>query len=192
MEKRILVFATNNRHKLEEVQQILGNDFHVKGLKDIGCNEDIEEYGKTLKENAAIKARWIYEHYGFDCFADDTGLEVDSLNGAPGVYSARYAGEDASFEDNNQKLLQELKNVTNRKARFRTVICLIQKGVEHFFEGEVQGRIAASYCGHDGFGYDPIFIPENSNLSFAQMSSEEKNAISHRGRATQKFVDFIL
>lgn len=193
MEKKIqeIVFATNNPHKLEEARAILGNQVKVLSLADIGCHDDIPETADTLEGNSLIKARWIKEKYGYDCFADDTGLMVDALNGAPGVYSARYAGEQCSPSDNIALLLKNLKDERNRKARFVTVVALILDGKEYIFEGSVEGEIAESNHGTAGFGYDPVFIPENSALSFAEMSAEDKNAISHRGRAMRKLANFL-
>lgn len=191
-----LIMATNNAHKLQEVRQILGDRYEVKGLKEIGCQEDIPEDADTLEGNALQKARYVHEHYGVDCFADDTGLEVEALGGAPGVYTARFGamngyGESHSADANNACLLDKLQGETNRRARFRTVIALIQNGQEHLFEGIVEGDILPEKCGTEGFGYDPIFAPEGRGMAFAQMSAEEKNAISHRGRATEKLVTFL-
>ncbi|NOQ27101.1 MAG: non-canonical purine NTP diphosphatase [Bacteroidales bacterium] len=187
-----LVFATNNKHKLEEIQNALGDKLKLLSLKDISFFEEIPEDFETLKENAQQKARHIFDRYKINCFADDTGLEIDSLNGAPGVYSARYAGESCSFEDNVQKVLKELDGVKNRKAQFRTVISLILNGKEYFFEGSVNGEILTENQGVGGFGYDPIFKPIGFDKSFAEMGLDEKNKISHRGRAAQKLVDFLL
>lgn len=230
---RSLVFATNNAHKLQEVRQILGGRFEVLGLADIGCTEDIPETADTLDGNALQKARYVKEHYGLDCFADDTGLEVTALNGAPGVYTARYAelfykdnenvtakhlhnenatakhlhNENASAvggagfspahflsHDSNANmtlLLHNLENITDRSARFRTVIALIYKGEEHLFEGICTGTILRERHGSEGFGYDPVFQPSGYDRCFAEMTADEKNAISHRGRATQKLVEFL-
>ena len=186
-----LVFATNNAHKLEEVRQILGNRFKVLSLNDINCHEDIPETADTFQENALQKARYVKEHYGYDCFADDTGLEVKALNGAPGVHSARYAGNHDS-EANMTKLLAELKEKTDRSAQFRTVIALLLNGQEVLFEGIVTGRIATERrYGDGGFGYDPLFIPDGYTETFSQMSSESKNLISHRGRAVRKLADYL-
>jgi len=182
-EKKKLVFATNNRHKLEEARAILADRFEVVSLSDIGCHDDIPETADTLEGNALIKARWVKERYGFDCFADDTGLMVEALGGAPGVYSARYAGEHCSFSDNVNKMLREMDGKENRKAYFATVIALIMDGETRTFEGRVDGYIATEPHGNGGFGYDPIFIAEETGVSFAEMSPDEKNAISHRGRA---------
>ena len=192
-----LIMATNNAHKLEEVRQILGSAFTVKSLNDIGCTEDIPETADTLEGNALQKALYVHEHYGVDCFADDTGLEVDALNGAPGVYTARFGamngyGESHDADANIQCLLDKLEKAETRKARFRTVIALVQDGKEMLFEGIVEGKILQQRVGNGGFGYDPIFAPVEANgLAFAQMSAEAKNAISHRGRATKKLVEYL-
>lgn len=186
-----LVFATNNRHKLQEVRAIVGDRVEILSLSDIGCNDDIPETADTLQGNALIKARYISEKYGVNCFADDTGLEVDALDGAPGVYSARYAGEECNSEANMQKLLQNLTGKSERSAQFRTVIALIINGDEKLFNGVVKGRISTEKLGDSGFGYDPIFIPEGFSESFAQMSAEQKNSISHRFRATEKLSNYL-
>ena len=191
-----IVFATNNAHKLQEVRQILGERFEVVGLKDIGCHEDIPENAETLEGNALAKARYVKEHYGLDCFADDTGLEVTALGGAPGVHTARYAelfGEGITHDSNANMalLLHNLEKKSDRSARFRTVIALIYKGEEHLFEGVCEGEILSERHGTEGFGYDPVFRPTGFDRCFAQMSAEEKNAISHRGRATRKLVEFL-
>ena len=186
-----LVFATNNKHKLQEVRDIVGDRVEVLSLADIGCYDDILETADTLQGNALIKARHIYEKYGLDCFADDTGLEVEALDGAPGVYSARYAGEECDPEANMQKLLQNLTGKTNRNAQFRTVIALIIRGEEKLFNGIVKGIIATEKKGDSGFGYDPVFVPEGYSESFAQMSSEMKNSMSHRFRATQQLGEYL-
>ena len=194
---REIIMATNNAHKLEEVRQILGNKFLVKGLAEIGCHEDIPETADTLEGNALQKARYIHEHYGVDCFADDTGLEVTALEGAPGVYTARFGaingyGESHDADANIQCLLDKLDEAEDRSARFRTVVALVQNGEEHLFEGIVEGEILMQKVGEGGFGYDPIFAPlEGNGLAFAQMSAEDKNAISHRGRAIMKLVEFL-
>ena len=188
--KRI-VFATNNAHKLSEVKAVLGDGYELVTLREVGITEDIPETGETLDENASIKARYVYERTGLDCFADDTGLEVAALNGAPGVHSARYATDGHDFAANNAKLLRELEGKEDRSARFRTVITLIRNGIEEQVEGIVEGTIATSLSGSEGFGYDPLFIPEGYDISFAEMSAEEKNAISHRGRAVAKLVEFL-
>ena len=194
-----IVFATNNAHKLSEIRQILGNSIEVLSLKDIGCDVDIPETGSTLEENALQKAQYVFDHYHLDVFADDTGLEVEALNGAPGVYSARYAGDGHDSEANMAKLLKELEHEDNRKARFRTVIALIQKvgGLDcvqriKLFEGIVNGQIIRERRGGEGFGYDPIFLPDGYDQTFAELGMEVKNEISHRARATAKFADFVL
>lgn len=190
--KKKLVFATNNAHKLDEIRAILGDRVEVLSLKDIHCEADIPETADTLEGNAALKAEYIYKNYGLDCFADDTGLEVEVLGGAPGVYSARYAGgEGHDSEANMKKLLVELEGKTNRKAQFRTAICLIEDGTEHLFEGVVKGEIIEKKRGCSGFGYDPVFVPEGYTETFAEMGNEEKNKISHRARATQKLCDYL-
>ena len=186
-----LVFATNNRHKLEEVRAILGNKIEILSLNDIDCHDDIPETADTLEGNALIKARYIHEKFGVDCFADDTGLEVEVLNGEPGVYSARYAGEECNPEANMYKLLQNLTGENNRNAQFRTVIALIINGEEKLFNGIVKGTISREKMGNAGFGYDPIFIPEGFSESFAQMTSEMKNSISHRYRATEELSNYL-
>ena len=212
-----IVFATNNQHKLDEIRSILGSDFEVLSLADIGCHEDIPETGQTLEENALMKAQYVYDHYHVSCFADDTGLEVEALNGAPGVYSARFAAvrytdngaeqteRPASHdsEANMTQLLKELEEKDNRKARFRTVIALIEKKdvcpcgctsiqVVHKFEGIVNGEIISERRGGEGFGYDPIFQPEGYDKTFAELGADTKNHISHRARATQKLADYLL
>lgn len=189
--KTKLVFATNNEHKLIEVQKMLGDKFDVLSLKDINCFEDIPETAATLEGNASIKSKYVYEKYGLNCFADDTGLEVEALSNQPGVYSARYAGEQKSSEDNMTKLLLELNKINNRKARFRTVISLILDGKENLFEGIVEGDILSERHGGEGFGYDPIFQPSGFDLSFAEMDMENKNKISHRGRAVAKLITYL-
>ena len=186
-----LIFATNNKHKLEEVKKILGNRFEILSLKDINCFEEIPETQNTIKGNASQKAHYIYNKYKIDCFADDTGLKISALNDAPGVYSARYAGENCSYEDNVQKVLKELKNETNRNARFKTVISLTINGKEYFFEGKIKGKITNNQRGTSGFGYDPVFLPEGYSETFAELSADEKNKISHRGLATQKLIKFL-
>ncbi len=186
-----LVFVTNNKHKLSEIRQIIGQYCTIRSLADIGFNEDIEETAPDLEGNALLKARHIHDRYGVDCFADDTGLEVDALDGAPGVYSARYAGEDATYADNVNKLLAAMNGEGNRTARFRTVIALILDNKDYLFEGHVDGEILTEWRGSDGFGYDPVFRPLESEKTFAEMSAEEKNAISHRGRATQRLKEFL-
>lgn len=187
-----IVFATNNQHKLSEIRQILGGRVEVLSLNDIGCNVDIPETGSTLEENALQKAQYVYDHYHIDCFADDTGLEVDALNGAPGVYSARYAGDGHDSEANMTKLLNELGENNNRSARFRTVIALIKQGEVHEFEGIVNGQIIRERRGGEGFGYDPIFQPDGYDQTFAELGLDIKNQISHRARATRKFAEYLL
>lgn len=185
-----VVFATNNPNKLEEAQELLPF-FNVVGLKEIGCNEDIQETENTLEGNAKLKAAFVKEKFGLNCFSDDTGLEVEALDGAPGVYSARYAGDSANAEDNMTKLLDNLKNKTSRKAQFRTVIALNFDGEELTFEGICKGKILENKVGQKGFGYDPVFVPDGFDKTFAEMSMEEKNTISHRGQAIAKLVTFL-
>jgi XTP/dITP diphosphohydrolase len=186
-----LVFATNNLNKLAEVQEMLPNSIELLSLKDINCFDEIEETALTLQGNAKLKANYITQKFGYNCFADDTGLEVESLDGKPGVYSARFAGEPSNSEKNMQKILSELENKTNRKAQFRTAICLNIDENQYLFEGTCKGEILTRKQGEKGFGYDPIFKPEGYSISFAEMSSEEKNKISHRGIAIQKLVQFL-
>ena len=186
-----IVFATNNTHKLEEATAILKGHVKVLSLSDIGCHDEIPETADTLEGNALIKARWIKDKYGYDSFADDTGLMVETLGGAPGVYSARFAGEHCSPADNIALLLKELKGADNRNAKFVTVVALILGKRQYLFEGEIKGTIAKEYHGNGGFGYDPVFIPEGRDLSFAEMAPESKNSISHRGRAMSKLARFI-
>ncbi len=178
-----IVFATNNSHKLEEARAILAGRFRVRSLAEIGCHDDIPETADTLEGNALIKARWVKERYGYDCFADDTGLMVDALGGAPGVYSARYAGPECDAVANMRLLLDNMEGKTDRRARFVTVIALILDGEERMFRGSVEGRIADAPSGTAGFGYDPVFVADESGMAFAEMTPEAKNAISHRGRA---------
>ena len=186
-----LVFATNNRHKLEEITRMLKDKYEIISLEEIGCREEIPEDYETLQENALEKARYVKEHYGYDCFADDTGLEIEALGNRPGVYSARYAGPAKNSEDNMHKVLGEMKGEENRKARFRTVIALLLGGEEHFFEGIVEGKILEQQQGEIGFGYDPNFCPEGYRQSFAEMPIEQKNQISHRGQAVRKLAEFL-
>ena len=186
-----LVFATNNKHKLEELQAILGDQFTLLSLKDIECFDEIPEEQPTLEGNASQKAYYIYDKFGMNCFADDTGLEIKALNGEPGVYSARYAGEDKNSEANMKKVLEKLTKINEREARFRTVISLVIDGEEKQFEGIVNGEILTEKRGDSGFGYDPIFKPEGLDQAFAEMGLEDKNKISHRGRAVQKLVDYL-
>lgn len=187
-----LVFATNNKHKLEEISRILGNQIEIVSLEQIGCRGDIPEDHDTLQGNALQKARYIKEKYGYDCFADDTGLEIEALDNRPGVYSARYAGLAKDSQANMQKVLQEMEGKANRKARFRTVIALLLDGTEYLFEGKVEGEILTKQQGETGFGYDPIFRPSGYRESFAEMSMDEKNKISHRGRAVAQLADFLI
>ena len=186
-----IVFASNNAHKLAEVSSKLPENFKILSLKDVLGDVDIPETGLTLDDNAIIKAKYVFERTGKNCFADDTGLEITALNGEPGVYSARYAGEDCSFQDNMDKVLRNLKGKQDRSARFRTVICLILNGEQHLFEGQVDGVILTEEQGEKGFGYDPIFCPNGFETTFAEMTMEQKNAISHRGLAVQKLVEFL-
>ena len=186
-----IVFATNNAHKLDEVRQVVGEKFEIVSLRECGIVEDIPENEPTLEGNALAKARYIYERTGADCFADDTGLEVDALGGEPGVRSARYATDGHDDEANKRLLLERLQGEENRAAQFRTAVALILGGKEYLFEGIVRGDIAIEQHGEGGFGYDPLFFPEGGDLTFAQMSSEEKNAISHRGRAVRKLAEFL-
>ena len=188
---KALVFATRNSHKASEINNLLGGLYQISELDAIGITEDIPENGDTLEANAREKARYVYDRTGLDVFADDTGLEVEALGGRPGVYTARYAGEECDSVKNMKKLLAELEGQPNRRARFRTVICLIEGGVEHLFEGVVNGTITKSFSGTEGFGYDPIFMPDGENRTFAEMPLSEKNKISHRGRAVSKLVEFL-
>ena len=186
-----LVFATNNLNKLKEVQAILPQHIKLLSLKDIACNEDIPENQSTIKGNAIQKAEYLKKHYGYDCFADDTGLEVEALNGAPGVYSARYAGPQRNAEDNTNKLLEELKDKPNRNAQFKTVIALHLNGKLHTFTGICKGEITKEKHGDGGFGYDPIFKAEGYDKTFAEISLDEKNKIGHRGKAVQQLIEFL-
>lgn len=187
-----LVFATNNQHKLKEVKQLLPKNIKVLSLRDIGCTEEIPETADTLAGNAILKADYVTKRYGYNCFADDTGLAVEALDGAPGVYSARFAGDNCTPEDNIQKLLKLLKNNNNRKAKFSTVIALNLHGNQYLFEGNCKGEILTKKQGQCGFGYDPIFRPSGFNISFAEMSQKAKGTISHRGEAVSKLVGFLL
>ncbi len=187
-----IVFATNNAHKLEEIREIMGHAFRILSLADIDCHDDIPETADTLEGNALIKARWVKERYGYDCFADDTGLEVTALGGGPGVHTARYAYPDRHDpEANTAKLLNALKAADDRSAQFRTVIALIKDGEEHLFEGIVRGTIATEKRGTEGFGYDPVFVPEDKGLTFAELGVAVKNTLSHRARAVAKLVAFL-
>ena len=186
-----LIFATNNKHKLHEVSELLDGVVEIVSLSEVGLAGDIPETADTLQGNAMQKAQWVYERMGCDCFADDTGLEVEALGGAPGVYSARYAGEGCSFDDNINKLLAAMKGQDNRKAAFRTVICLIENGMPRYFEGRVDGTILTERYGKEGFGYDPIFMPDRFAVPFAEMPLDVKNQISHRGHAVKKLVEYL-
>lgn len=188
---RKIVFATNNKHKLEEVRDLASGIAQIVSLSEIGCTDEIPETGAKLEENATQKSHYIFNKYDIDCFADDTGLEIDVLEGRPGVYSARYAGEGCSFDDNTTKVLEELGNNANRKARFRTVISLIIDGKEYMFEGKVAGKITLEKSGVKGFGYDPVFIPDGYSQTFAEMPLDVKNSISHRGEAMRKMIEFL-
>jgi XTP/dITP diphosphohydrolase len=186
-----LLFVTNNIHKIREVREIAGSQFNILCLKDVFIEEDIPETSNTLEGNAGMKARFIYDKTGMDCFADDTGLFIEALDGRPGVYSARYAGEGYNFEDNIRKVLAEMDQKENRKACFRCVICLIKGGKEYLFEGRIDGKILKEKRGKEGFGYDPIFVPSGQSLTFAEMPPYLKNGISHRGRAIWKMLRFL-
>jgi len=189
--KNELIFATNNLHKISEIQSIIGNTIHIKSLKEIGCQDDIPETAPTLEGNALLKAQFVFDRYSSNCFADDTGLEIEALEGRPGVFSARYAGNGHDFEANIDKVLKELSGIQNRKAQFRTVISLILDTNIYYFEGIVAGEIITERMGTEGFGYDSIFKPEGCNRTFAEMSMNEKNSISHRARAVSKLVEFL-
>jgi len=186
-----IVFATNNANKIKEIQSMLPESIEIISLESIGCHEDIPETASTIEGNAIMKANYVTEKYGYDCFADDTGLEVEALNGEPGVYSARYAGEQKSAEDNMNKLLLNLEKSTNRNAQFKTVITLNLQGKQYLFTGIAKGEITLEKSGNHGFGYDPIFRPEGYQETFAQLSLETKNTISHRGKATRELIDFL-
>ena len=186
-----ILFATNNAHKLAEVQAVLGDAYTLVTPRDCGVTEEIPEEQETLEGNASQKAHYLHDRTGLDCFADDTGLEVEALGGAPGVHSARYATDGHDFAANNRLLLKNLEGVQNRRARFRTVISLILNGEEHLFDGRVEGRILDRETGHEGFGFDPLFVPDGCERSFAEMSAEEKNAVSHRGRAVRKLAAWL-
>ena len=186
-----IVFATNNPNKLAEIRQLMPEGIEILSLKDINCLEELPETSDTLEDNAAQKSFYVFDNYGHNCFADDTGLEIDALDGRPGVYSARYAGPECKAEDNIQKILEEMKGEINRDANFRTVISLVMDGNEFQFEGEVEGQIIPEKWGEKGFGYDPIFLADGYEKSFAQMSMEEKSAISHRGIAVKKLIQFL-
>lgn len=186
-----LVFASNNKNKIQEIQALVPNTIQIVSLDDIGCTEDIPETANTIEGNAILKANYVTEKYGYDCFADDTGLEVDALNGAPGVYSARYAGEQKDANDNMDKLLTELKNESNRKANFKTVIALNLNGKQNLFTGIINGKIIEEKIGTNGFGYDPIFVAEGFDKTFAELSMKEKSTISHRGIAVKELILFL-
>ena len=183
-----LVFASNNKNKIQEIQALVPSDFHILSLDDIGCTEEIPETADTIEGNAILKANYVTHNYGYPCFADDTGLEVEALNGAPGVYSARYAGEQKSAEDNMNKLLHELHQVSNRKANFKTIICLNINGSQHLFTGIINGEITTEKIGANGFGYDPIFVPNGYDITFGQMDADKKHAMSHRANAFKQLV----
>lgn len=186
-----IVFATNNKNKLREIRDIVGSKYNILSLSDINCHEDIPETADTIEGNALLKARFVKEKYGYDCFADDTGLEVEALDNRPGVYSARFAGEECNSENNINKLLSELEGIENRKARFRTVIALIKGDTEEEFEGVIYGNISHERHGEGGFGYDKVFVPENYENTFAEMLPEEKNSISHRAKATRLLIEYL-
>ncbi len=187
-----IVFATNNQHKLSEIRNILGDKITIVSLAEIGCTEDIPENEPDIEGNARAKSMYVFEKYGIDCFADDTGLEIEALNGRPGVKSARYAGDDCRFEKNIEKVLSEMENKTNRKARFKTVISLIINGVETQFEGIVNGKMLQTEHGKGGFGYDPIFVPDGYEETFSEMPATQKNLISHRGLAVRKLANYLI
>jgi XTP/dITP diphosphohydrolase len=187
-----IVFATNNKHKLDEIRKISEGKLEILSLNDINCQTDIPETGTTFEENALIKARFVKDNFGYDCFADDTGLEVKALGGAPGVYSARYAGEDCRAEDNIRKLLTNLEGISDRRAAFRTVIALLIGDEQYFFEGAIRGKIIDEKRGASGFGYDPVFVPEGYEQTFAELGEDIKNTISHRAIATNKLIRFLL
>lgn len=186
-----IIFATHNLHKTEEVRAILGNRYQIRNLPELGC-PDIPETADTLMGNALQKAQYVVDHYHLNCFADDTGLEVEALGNQPGVYSARYAGEGCSYQDNVRKLLAEMRDMANRKACFKTVVALLLDGKQYFFEGRVDGIILPEQRGTDGFGYDPVFLPDGFSQTFAEMDAATKNSISHRGRAMRKLAAFLL
>ena len=187
-----LVFASNNKNKIQEIQALVPNTIQIVSLEEIGCFEDIPETAVTIEGNAILKANYVTEKYGYDCFADDTGLEVEALNGAPGVYSARYAGEQKDANDNMDKLLFKLKDKTNRKANFKTVIALNLKGKQNLFSGIIHGKIIEEKIGTNGFGYDPIFVADGYEKTFAELSMEEKSTISHRGIAVKQLIEYFM
>ena len=186
-----IIFATHNKNKLKEISELIPSSYNLKSLSDINCLIDIPETGQTMREDALLKSQFVYENYKLNCFADDSGLEVEFLNGAPGVYSARYAGEHKNDADNINKLLEELKNCSNRNAQFKTVIALILNGQKYFFDGIIKGKITNEILGTNGFGYDPVFIPEGYSQTFAQMNLKIKNKISHRAIAVNKLINFL-
>ena len=186
-----LVFASNNNNKIKEIQQLVPTDIQILSLKDIGCEADIPETADTIEGNAILKANYVTEHYGYPCFADDSGLEIDALNGAPGVYSARYAGSQRNDNDNMNKVLEKLQNETNRKANFKTVIALNMNGEQHLFTGIINGEIIHEKRGTNGFGYDPVFVADGYQKTFAELTMEEKSTISHRGKAVKQLVSFL-
>ena len=186
-----IVFATNNPNKLKEIKALVPKHIEIVSLSEIGCNEDIPETGETLEANAFQKVNYVKEHFGYDCFADDSGLEINALNGNPGVYSARYAGPERNADANMAKIITELNGCDNRKAQFRTAIALVLNGEEQLFEGKVQGEISLTKLGEKGFGYDPIFVPENETRRFAQMTMQEKGEISHRGKAVRRLINYL-
>lgn len=186
-----LVFASNNNNKIKEIQQLVPTDIQILSLKDIGCEADIPETADTIEGNAILKANYVTEHYGYPCFADDSGLEIDALNGAPGVYSARYAGSQRNDDDNMNKVLEKLQNETNRKANFKTVIALNMNGEQHLFTGIINGEIIHEKRGTKGFGYDPVFVADGYQKTFAELTMEEKSTISHRGKAVKQLVSFL-
>ena len=188
---KTMVFATNNPNKVREVQEILGDRFRIRSLEDIGCLETLPETSATIEGNALQKARYVYRHFGTDCFAEDTGLEVRALNNEPGVFSARYAGPQRNSDDTMELLLKNPQGKKDRYARFKTVIALIRGGREYTFEGIAEGRVLEEKRGNEGFGYDPVFAPEGSDLSFAEMTPAEKNAVSHRGKAMRRLIEFL-
>ncbi len=187
-----ICFATNNKNKLQEIRQAFGSSYEIVSLQDIGCHEELPETQPTIEGNSAQKAHYVSQKYKVNCFADDTGLEIDALDGEPGVYSARYAGETCSFQDNMDKVLTNLKDIENRQAQFKTVITLVLENQEHQFTGIAKGTIRTEECGSEGFGYDPIFEPEGYDITFAEMSMEQKNKISHRGKAVKQLSAFLL
>ncbi len=189
--KKKICLASNNAHKIKELKELLGDSFEITSLAEIGCTEDIAETADSMAGNSLLKAQYVYNNYGIDCIADDSGLEVDALNGEPGVYSARYAGEHGNHQKNIEKLLKNLGGKTNRDARFRTVVTLIQNGSVDLFEGTVDGKIIEKQIGDNGFGYDPVFVPNGYDKTFAEMTMEQKIPISHRGRAVEKLIEFL-